>query len=161
MANPGPASRGFFWSAANSRLAAWILGTEVMRLSASAITFLKAWTVTAVAAFGYDTGAGGAVTQITNSATAVTLDKPCGQITTVALTTAAAAEEAFVVNNSLVDANDVIVVSTTYAGAGKPIVFVTNVGAGAFTVNITNVHAANALDAVLVVNFAVIKSVAA
>lgn len=110
---------------------------------------------------GYGTGAGGAVTQITNSGTAVTLDKYCGQITTVALTTAAAAEEAFVVNNALVDANDVVVVSTTYAGAGTPIVSVTTTGAGVFTVNITNVHAANALNAVLVVNFAVIKSVIA
>lgn len=114
----------------------------------------------ATAGIGYATGAGGAVTQITNSATAVTLDKVCGQITTVALTTAAGAEEAFVVNNSNVDANDVIVVNTTYAGGGKPIVFVTNVGAGVFTVNISNVSA-SALDAVLVVNFAVIKSVAA
>jgi hypothetical protein len=110
---------------------------------------------------GYGTGAGGAVTQITSATTAVTLNKFCGQITTVALTTAAAAEEAFVVNNSKVDANDVIAVSTTYAGGGKPMVWVTNVGAGAFTVNISNVHASAALDAVLVVNFAVIKSVAA
>ena len=113
------------------------------------------------AAGGYSTGAGGAVTQITNAATAVTLNKPCGQITTVALTTAAAAEEAFVVNNSLVAATDVVVVATTYAGGGKPIVFVTNVGAGVFTVNISNLAAAAALDAVLVVNFAVIKAVAA
>lgn len=110
---------------------------------------------------GLGYGSGGAVTQITNSATAVTLNAASGQITTVALTTAAAAEEAFVVNNSLVDATDVIATSTTYAGAGKPIVFVTNVGAGVFTLNITNVHAANALDAVLVVNFAIIKTVAA
>lgn len=110
---------------------------------------------------GYGTGAGGAVTQITNASTAVTLNKHCGQITTVALTTAAAAEEAFVVNNSKVDANDVIAVSTTYAGAGKPVVFVTNVGSGVFTINISNVHASAALDAVLIVNFAVIKSAAA
>ena len=116
--------------------------------------------VSPTSGIGYATGAGGAVTQITNAATAVTLNTVCGQITTVALTTAAAAEEAFVVNNSNVDANDVIVVNTTYAGGGKPIVFVTNVGAGVFTVNITNVSA-SALDAVLVVNFAVIKSVAA
>lgn len=109
---------------------------------------------------GYGTGAGGAVTQITTSATAVTLNKYCGQITTVALTTAGAAEEAFVVNNTKVDANDVIAVSTTYAGAGKPIVSVTNVGANVFTLNITNVSA-SALDAVLVINFAVIKSVVA
>ena len=71
---------------------------------------------------------------------------------------AGAAEEAFVVNNSTVDANDVVVVSTTYAGAGKPIVFVTNQGSGVFTANITNVSA-SALDAVCVINFAVIKSV--
>jgi hypothetical protein len=110
---------------------------------------------------GYGTGAGGAVTQITTAATAVDLNKHCGQITTVALTTAAAAEEAFVVNNSKVDANDVVVATTTYAGAGKPVVFITNVGAGVFTVNISNVHASAALNAVLVVNFAIIKSVAA
>jgi len=112
------------------------------------------------AAFGFATSAGGAVTQITNSATAVTLDKNTGQITTVALTTAAAAEEAFVVNNSNVSATDIIAVSTTYAGAGKPNVFVTNVGAGVFTINITNVHAADALNAVLIINFAVIQGVA-
>lgn len=114
----------------------------------------------ATAALGYATGAGGAVTQATNASTGVTLSKPCGQITTVALTTAGAAEEAFVVTNTLVDANDIVVVSTTYAGGGKPIVSVTNTGAGVFTVNITNVSAA-ALDAVLVVNFAVIKGVVA
>jgi hypothetical protein len=115
----------------------------------------------ATAALGYATGAGGAVTQITNASTGVTLSKPTGQITTVALTTSAAAEEAFEVTNTLVDANDVIVVSTTYAGAGKPIVFVTNVGSSVFTINVTNVHASAALDAVVVINFAVIKGVAA
>lgn len=109
---------------------------------------------------GYATGAGGTVTQITSASTAVTLNKVCGQITTVALTTAGAAEEAFVVNNSTVDANDVIAVSTTYAGAGKPIVFVTNQGAGVFTINISNVSASS-LDAVCVINFAVIKAVTA
>lgn len=109
---------------------------------------------------GYSTGAGGAVTQITNASTAVTLNKPCGQITTVALTTAGAAEEAFVVNNSYVVATDVIALSTTYAGAGKPFLSVSNVGAGVFTVNITNVSA-SALDALAVINFAVIKTVAA
>jgi hypothetical protein len=110
---------------------------------------------------GYATGAGGAVTQLTSASTGVTLDKLCGQITTVALTTAAAAEEVFTVTNSMVDANDVVTVSTTYAGAGTPAVSVKGVAAGSFVVVITNLHASAALDAVLVVNFAVIKSVAA
>ena len=106
---------------------------------------------------GYETGAGGVVTQITDATTAVTINRVCGQITTVALTTAGAAEEVFTVNNTTVAANDVIVVSTTYAGAGKPIVFVTNVAANAFAMNITNVSA-SALNAVCVINFAVIKT---
>lgn len=110
---------------------------------------------------GYATGAGGAVTQITSASTGVTLSKTCGQITTVALTTAAAAEEAFVVTNTTVAASDVVVVSTTYAGGGTPLVSVKGVAAGSFTIVITNLHATAALDAVLVVNFAVIKAVAA
>lgn len=115
----------------------------------------------ATAGVGYATGAGGAVTQITDATTGVTLNKVCGQITTVALTTAAAAEEVFTVTNSTVAATDCIALGTTYAGAGVPVVFVTAVAAGSFKINISNVHAANALNALMVINFAVIKSVAA
>ena len=112
-------------------------------------------------AIGFVTGQGGAVTQITSAATGVTLNAPCGQITTVALTTAAAAEEEFTVTNDQVAATDVVVLSTTYAGAGTPMVSVKGVAAGSFKVVITNVHAANALNALAVINFAVIKAVAA
>lgn len=110
---------------------------------------------------GYATGAGGAVTQITTAATGVALSKVTGQITTVALTTAAGAEEEFIVTNTAVAATDVVVVGTTYAGAGTPIVSVKGIAAGSFVVNISNLHAANALNAVVVINFAVIKAVAA
>lgn len=109
---------------------------------------------------GYNTGAGGAVTQITSAATGVTLNKPVGQITTVALTTAAGAEERFTVTNSKVAATDIIALSTTYNGAGTPALAVVNVAAGAFDIVITNLHAANALNALMVINFAVIKGVA-
>lgn len=110
---------------------------------------------------GYATGAGGAVTQITSASTGVTLNKVCGQITTVALTTAAAAEQVFTVTNSTVDANDVVVVSTTYDGAGTIVVSTKRVVAGAFDIVIANLHASAALNAAVVVNFTVIKSVAA
>lgn len=110
---------------------------------------------------GYATGAGGAVTQITSSSTGVTLSKVCGQITTVALTTAAGAEEQFTVTNTNVAATDVVVVSTTYAGAGTIQVTTAKVTAGAFDIVIANLHATNALNAVCVINFAIIKSVAA
>lgn len=115
----------------------------------------------AIAAHGHQTGAGGAVTQITSAATGVTLSKPCGQITTFALTTAAGAEEVFTVTNTLVAATDVIVLSTTYAGAGTPMLSVSKVTGGTFDIIITNAHGANALNAVMVINFVVIKSVAA
>lgn len=115
----------------------------------------------ATAGVGYGTGAGGAVTQATNASTGVTLDKICGQITTVALTTAAGAEESFTVTNSAVAATDVIVVSTTYAGAGSILVGTRKVAAGAFDIVITNLDGAAALNAAAVINFAVIKTVAA
>lgn len=115
----------------------------------------------ATSGIGYGTGAGGAVTQITNASTGVTLNTVTGQITTVALTTAAAAEEVFTVTNSAVAATDVVVITTTYAGAGTPLVYVKKVAAGSFDVAITNLHASDALDALMVLNFAVIKGVAA
>lgn len=101
-------------------------------------------------------GAGGAVTQITDATTAVTLDRLAGQITTVALTTAGAAEEIFQVNNAFVASTDVIAVSTTYAGQGTPMVGVKGVAAGAFVIVITNLSA-SALNAVCVINFVVLK----
>lgn len=110
---------------------------------------------------GYATGAGGAVTQITSASTGVTLNKVCGQITTVALTTAAAAEERFTVTNSTVAATDTIVLGTTYDGAGTPMLSVQKIAAGAFDVVVTNVHAANAFNAAMVINFSVVKAVAA
>lgn len=112
-------------------------------------------------AIGFVTGQGAAVTQVTSASTGVTINAPCGQITTVALTTAAAAEESFTVTNSQVAATDVIALSTTYAGGGTPMLSVKGVAAGSFVVVISNVAAAAALDALMVINFAVIKSVAA
>jgi len=107
--------------------------------------------------FGYRLGKGGAVTQATDSTTAVTLNTATGQITTVALTTAAAAEEVFTVNNSKITAKDVPLVSTTYDGAGTPAVTVKAVADGSFKLVITNLHASAALNAAVVINFALFK----
>lgn len=109
---------------------------------------------------GY-TGGGGAVTQATSITTGVTLSKTSGQITTVASTLAAGAEARFTVTNTLVDATDVVVLSTTYDGAGTPSLSVLKMASGAFDIVITNLHASAALDAVVVINFAVIKTVIA
>lgn len=110
---------------------------------------------------GYSAGAGGAVTQITDSTTGVTLSKVCGQITTVALTTAAGAEERFTVTNTNVVATDCIALGTTYNGNGTAAVSVCKVAANAFDIVITNLHASAALNAAVVINFAIVKAVAA
>lgn len=100
---------------------------------------------------------GGTVSQATSITTGVTLNKLTGQITTQAASTAAAAEDTFTVTNSQVTAKDVVVLSTTYAGAGTPVVYCSKVAAGSFNITISNLHASAALDAALVINFVVLK----
>lgn len=147
----------------NGHLLFYVNGTERARATPS-----STWTFNggllmngSSGSLGYGTGAGGAVTQITSAATGVTLNKATGQITTFALTTAAGAEERFTVSNTFVAATDTISIGTTYNGAGTPAVTVLKVATNAFDIVITNLHAANALDALMVINFAIIKAVAA
>src|SRR5574341_696965 len=91
----------------------------------------------ATSAFGYATG--GEVTQQTNKSTTVELNTLSGRITMNAESLAAAAEATFTVTNSLVGANDVIVVNHTSAGtAGAYLVSVSAVAAGSFKITISN-----------------------
>lgn len=115
----------------------------------------------ATAGVGYATGAGGAVTQATSITTGVTLNTVTGQITTVTAATAAGAEDTFTVTNSAVALTDVPLPTTTYAGAGLPLVYCSKVAAGSFNITISNLAAVAALDAALVINFVVVKGVAA
>lgn len=112
---------------------------------------------------GYSTGAGGAVTQITSASTAVTLNKVCGSITTVSLALAAGVDVSFTLTNNTIAATDVVVASIkSYGGTadGIPVVSVVATAAGSCVLNIRNTGAVT-LDALAVINFAVIKSVAA
>lgn len=108
---------------------------------------------------GYGAGAGGAVTQITSAGTGVTLNRPTGQITTVSLSTAPGAEEEFTLTNSTITINDVVACSTTYAGAGTPSITAKGLANGSCRIVITNLHPSNALNAVVVINFAVIRGI--
>lgn len=114
-----------------------------------------------VEAIGFGTGVGGAVTQATSRTTGVTLSKVCGQITTHNASLAAAAKAAFVVTNTKVAAADVVVATITSGGTGTPRVDVIGVAAGSFTLQITNDHAATADTSADIINFAVLKGVAA
>jgi hypothetical protein len=115
------------------------------------------------AGIGYATGAGGAVTQGAGSgkATAVTLNNVCGQITTNNAALASYAVVTFTVNNTSVATTDTIALSQDSGGtAGAYGFWVSAVGAGSFSISIMNVTGGS-LSQAIVMNFVVIKSVAA
>lgn len=116
------------------------------------------------AGIGYTTGAGAAVTQATNRTTGVTINAICGTITTHNASLAAEAAAAFVVTNSSVAIGDVVVLSQRSGAVGAmTTVEVVAVAAGSFTISVMNgnVAAGTAETGAIIINFAVIKAVAA
>ena len=114
------------------------------------------------AGLGYITGAGGAQTQASTRATTVVLNKLCGAITTDTTSLAAGAEATFTLTNSTIAAGDVVVVSLkTPSSTGLSIPAVTTTAAGSCQITLTNVHGSTADTSASVINFAVIKAVAA
>jgi hypothetical protein len=112
-------------------------------------------------AVGYSTGTGGTVTQATDKSTGVTLNKRCGQITMNAAALAAAAEVSFTLTNSVIAATDVVMVSiASGATAGAYSVQCDATAAGSCRISVGNRNAGS-LGEAIVLNFVVIKSVAA
>jgi hypothetical protein len=111
---------------------------------------------------GYSTGAGGAVTQLTDKATGVTLSKLSGAITMNGAALAAGAEATFVVTNTLIGAGDVVVVCHASAGtSGAYLVQASALVAGAsFSITVSNVSAGSLSEAI-VLNYVIIKGVSA
>jgi hypothetical protein len=111
---------------------------------------------------GYATGAGGAETQITSKSTAVTLDKICGTITMHNASLGNKTAVAFTLNNATIAANDTVVVSIKSGGtAGAYLVSVGAVAAGSCSITLYNAQNSSSLSEAVVLNFAVIKAVAA
>jgi hypothetical protein len=109
-------------------------------------------------AIGYSTGTGGTVTQITNKATGVTLNRRCGQITMNNASLAAAAEVSFTLTNSVIAATDVVYTCiASGATAGAYNTQVDAVGAGSCRISIGN-KSSGPLSEAIVLNFVVIKS---
>jgi hypothetical protein len=112
-------------------------------------------------AVGYSTGTGGTVTQGTSKSTGVTLSKRCGQITMNNAALAAAAEVSFTLTNSTIAATDVVMVSiASGATAGAYSVQCDATAAGSCRISVGNRNAGS-LGEAIVLNFVVIKSVAA
>lgn len=115
----------------------------------------------ASAGVGYATGAGSTVTQLTNKSTGVTINAVCGAITMNNAALNASTSVGFTVTNSAVAATDVVIVNiSSGATAASYVVCVDAVAGGSFKVHLRNITAGNLSEAV-VLNFAVIKAVAA
>jgi len=112
----------------------------------------------ATAGVGYATGAGGTVTQITNKATGVTLNKACGQITMNNATLNAGVAVTFTLTNSAIAAADLLVLKHAATGTLGNYQFVHRCAAGSATISVRNVSAGNLSEAV-VIGFAVVKGV--
>ena len=145
----------------------------IATITSATITTLTTTTVTGSGAItsssqsagiGYATGAGGAVTQMTNRTTGVTVNTICGTITTDATSLAAEAVAKFTVTNSRVAVGDCVIVTQQSGAVGvATVVEVVRVAAGAFDISVMNGNAAGgtAETGAILINFAIIKAVSA
>ena len=118
---------------------------------------VSATVVYATSQLGYTNNAHGTVTQSNNKATAVTINKTAGTITTANAQMAPGAKVAFVVNNTQVSALDTVIVNIA-SGATATFAYliaVVTVTDGAFTINLDNVSS-NAYTDTLKINFSIL-----
>lgn len=117
-------------------------------------------TITGTGKQGYATGSGGAVVQVTNKATGVTLDKSNGQITMVNSALAGTTIVSFTLTNSVIEAGDIIVMNHISGGTLGAYAFNASTAAGSAVINVSNLTTGSLSDAI-VLRFAVIKVVSA
>ena len=106
---------------------------------------------------GYTAAAQGTVTQATSKSTAVTLNKSAGVITMNNASLATATNATFTLNNSLISANDTVIltISGGQATAGSYNVFANSLAAGSVSITLRNISGGSLSEAV-VINFALI-----
>lgn len=107
---------------------------------------------------GYSTGAGGAVTQLTNKGTGVTLNAICGEITANAATLNAATTVSFLMTNSAIAATDVLTLNHVSGGTLGSYALNAAAGSGNATIYLRNISASSLSEAV-VIRFATVKAV--
>lgn len=110
---------------------------------------------------GYATGAGGTVTQATNKSTGVTLNTAVGEVVMNNANLTATTSVAFTLTNSVITANDVVVVCFKSVNtASSYTVMVDAVAAGSCSISLRN-YTAGGLAEAIKIGFAVIKGVIA
>jgi predicted ThiF/HesA family dinucleotide-utilizing enzyme len=116
-------------------------------------------TVYATQEIGYSTAAQGSVTQLTDKSTAVTLNKSAGRITMNNASLATATNATFTLNNSLISANDCVIltISGGQTTPGSYNVFANSLSAGSVSITLRNISGGTLSEAVII-NFAIIHS---
>ena len=106
---------------------------------------------------GYSTAAQGAVTQLTDKSTAVTLNKSAGRITMNAAALTTATNATFTLNNSLISVNDCVIltISGGQTTPGSYNVFANSLSAGAVSITLRNISGGTLSEAI-VINYAII-----
>ena len=109
---------------------------------------------------GYSSAAQGTVTQATDKSTGVTLNKSAGRITMNNAALAGATAVSFILTNSLISANDVIIVNvgsnTTGSALGAYTTYVSYLAAGSCLITLRNLTAATSYSEAVIINFAII-----
>jgi hypothetical protein len=109
--------------------------------------------------FGYISGNGGTQTQQTNKSTGVTLNAPCGRIEMNAAALAADTTVSFVLTNSSIGANDLLVLNHVSGGTAGSYLLNAQAAAGSATIYVRNITPnPTPLSEAIVIGFAVIKS---
>jgi hypothetical protein len=111
-------------------------------------------------AFGYISGSGGTVTQSTNKATAVTLNKPTGQITMNNASLSAATVVSFTFTNSTISNTDLLLINHVSGGTLGAYTFAASCGTGSAAIYVRNATAGS-LGEAIVLRYAVIKGATA
>lgn len=114
--------------------------------------------LTSAGGIGYSTGAGGTVSQGTSKSTTVVLSKLTGEITTFSDLLGASTNVVFTLTNTLVTANDHIIVSHIRGGTAGAYNVVANAGNGSVQITLRNITG-GALTEAPVIKFTVIRSV--
>jgi len=106
--------------------------------------------------FGYAAAAQGAVTQLTDKSTAVTLNKSAGRITMASVALAGNTAVSFTLNNNSVSANDTIVVCISGgATAGAYTTYISSLATGTALVTLRNLTSGSLSEAVIL-NYSII-----
>ena len=111
---------------------------------------------------GYSVAAQGAVTQLTDKSTGVTLNKSVGRITMNAAALAGSTAVSFTLTNNLISTNDTMIVcvssNTTGSAAGAYTTYVSYLSAGSALITLRNLTASTSYSEAVIINYAIIHS---